>query len=153
MHDWSIAYLRKTNVVDQFRGRGTRRTITVKKGGNPVNMRPFTQDPHPVNSEQNERPSFLTQCVVVTSCSCHLWCIQHVRKINKKAIIRFYPAIRLVKDQFKKSLGNGVPGPHHLRLRLHGQGRKRGGPLKRRRTVNYFLFLQEFRWQEMAIPL
>ena len=33
MHDWSIANPRMTNLVDHFRVRGTRRTITVKKGG------------------------------------------------------------------------------------------------------------------------
>ena len=50
-----------------------------------------------------------------------------VRKTNRKVIVRFYRAIRLVKDHFKKGSGNGVPGAHHLRPR-HGQSRKPGGP-------------------------
>ena len=43
-----------------------------------------------------------------------------------------YPILprRLVNDHIKKGNGNGAPGPRHLRLRLHGQGRKAGGPVK-----------------------
>ena len=33
MRDWSSAYPRKTNIVDQSRGRGTRRTTTARKEG------------------------------------------------------------------------------------------------------------------------
>ena len=36
--------------------------------------------------------------------------------------IRFYRAIRLVKDHLKKGYGNGVSGPHHLRLHLAWTG-------------------------------
>ena len=61
-----------------------------------------------------------------------------VRKTNKKPIIRFYPAIKLVNDHFKKVNGNGVHGPHRLRLRQNGKGRKRGGPLKSGKTINDF---------------
>ena len=37
MRDWSIVFPGKTNIVDQFRGRGTRRTTTAWKEGRTVN--------------------------------------------------------------------------------------------------------------------
>ena len=63
------------------------------------------------------------------------------KKMIKRPILQLYPAIKLVNDHFGEVNGDGIHGPHRLRLRQNGNGRKRGGlPISGRTIIFYKSF-------------